>query len=617
MTREALVGEQRWPRTREGRQAFASYLKALPNDEKLEFKKKAENCTFFMAREVLWMTTSDIEVLDENGTPVAGDIKEGPEWGISPEGPHKEIVACLDRPTLLKHIESPRGSYKSSILTAFCVRHICKDPNIRIFYSMAKKDEGVKKSLAIRAWFEGDPVIDLIWGSKKVHRKDEHQRCVGDKWKEDMWTVSMRNQVWPDPTFQVGAIDLERTGIHCNILITDDVVVTKHYETPDGPKKVQRYWEELQPFPVTGGMWVDIGTRKADHDLHSQKLEEPMRSSWDVVVLTCGMQLVQNDAGVPELVGESIWPFMGEDWLRRKMAGYGGNVAAFVRDYMNECLPSGIQMFSAKDIQYVPWEPWMAGCHGYMFTDFATADENNDGCFSVIAVGLMDQARRFYLLDCWISRGQPDIVASTVVEKWMYWNQYISIQQMMVENVTQYQAYAPSIMDLCRQRQIHIPVVRISRKMGVTQKKARIQRQQPRWKQKRFFIVDSPWKERVWHYDDLGLKVLFDPTGTSIDRSKPGMPDGEFVRQFTRHGVYNADDIPDALSDMDAVDEDGHPLCPGSGFRSTMNRLYSMNEPGKAFKTVMRNGQQEMVEVSQVRDTRGGDYSLADMFGVR
>lgn len=627
MTRQVSIGEHQFDRSFQGRQKYAEYLASLPAEDKLRFKEQAETDTFFMAREVLWFTRSEVPIFDEDGREVGMEIREGPEWGISPlTRGHKIIVDRLDARDTRKHIEAPRGAYKSTITEAYCVRRICQDPNIRIFYAMGDKDLAIVKSKSIRAWFEGDPVIDLIWGPKNkdgTPRKSNPDRgyfiCQGVVWREDMWTVSMRGEKWPEPTLMIGAERINRTGVHCTLLITDDIVLEEHYEKPDGAKRIADYWGKLQPFLQQGGTHIDIGTRKADQDLHSLKLKEPLRSLWNPVVLTCGMQMVFSEDGIPELVGESIWPFMTEDWLRQKLVGYEGNGGhiGFARDYMNECMPTGVQRFKAQDVQYVKWEPWMATCNAYMCTDFATADTHNDGSFSVVAIVLLDQARRHYLLDCWISRGQTDIIAETVVDKFMYWSQYVHIVHVLGENTTQLQAYMPSIKTLCRQRQIWMPWKLLSRAKGVTQKLSRIQRLEPVWRHKRFHIVDSPYKERVWMYHDPKPEILFDPTGSSVDRGTPGLPAGQLIDQFCRLGAHPDLDIPDALSDIEALDENQDYVCVGAGMHSMLRHRQEMEEAGRAFRTVIgSDGRPELVEVTRVRQDRHDIDGLAAMFGV-
>lgn len=613
MSRLQIPGEQdfggdRWE--------FARHLQKMSPEAKRDFKERAEQSTFFMAREVLWMTKSDIELLDENGQPIGKEIRSGPEYGISPLSPHKLVIDCLDRPTLQKHVESPRATYKSSELTAFSVRVICKDGNVRIFYAMAKKSEAVKKSLAVRAWFQNDPVIEMIWGPKLKSRDRNScastgiSSCVGPRWREDEWTVSMRtDHSLHDPTFQIGALDLDRTGVHCDYLITDDVVITEHVRTKTGLQKLRDYESQLQPFPVMGGTRIDVGTRKADNDPHGQKLEQPQRQYWDVVVLGCGMDLVQGENGQVELTGKSIWPFMTEEWLKRKLAAYSDDIAGFSMDYMNQCLTSGMALFNREDFQEIIWQDWMAECPAYMLTDFATSEEDQ-GCFNAVLIGVLDDARRFYLLDCWIHRGNPSIVSAKVVDLYAFWSQYVNFSKVTIEAVTATSAYKPGLIQAAMDRGLHLPLHSMSRSKGVTNKEARIRRLIPRFKERRFYVVRSPWKEAVWTYEDQGKKILWDPTGSSFDGGPPGQPAGELVEELARYGVWDNCDIPDAMSDIDAVDENGNWVFYGGG-RPRMSRD-DLPPAGRAFARVMENGRQVMVEIGRTRQAK----SLLEFYGV-
>ncbi len=91
-----------------------------------DFRHKAENDTGFFCRHVLDMTSSKNELTGEVTYSTPGN-----KHGVLSEGPHQEMVKFLDdedspKPELRKHIEMPRGAYKTSILQGFMMRRVLK-----------------------------------------------------------------------------------------------------------------------------------------------------------------------------------------------------------------------------------------------------------------------------------------------------------------------------------------------------------------------------------------------------------------------------------------------------------------------------------------------------------
>ena len=87
------------------------------------------------------------------------DEKTGREkrpGGIRKSGPHKEMVAFLDSTSRMKHLEMPRGGYKTTGVQAYCIRKVTQDPNKRVLYGMETYSNALLSLDAMKAHFESN-----------------------------------------------------------------------------------------------------------------------------------------------------------------------------------------------------------------------------------------------------------------------------------------------------------------------------------------------------------------------------------------------------------------------------------------------------------------------------
>lgn len=565
-------------------------LEKLTPTQRQRIKELAETDTIYLAREILGYTKSEILTRDARGRFTAS-IESGDLYGISYKSPHKAMANLLDNDTLFKHLEAPRGSYKTTIIICWCIRKMLQNPNIRIFYAMATKDEAKKTCGTIRQILESNEILKELWGEFK-----------GDEWKQDGFTIRQRtDSSLRDPTFQIGAVDMERTGVHCDILIGDDLVTQKTTETPNGLERVERYWKALQHFPVGSAIIVELGTRYADGDLHGQFLVPPMNDIYDSLVLGCGMEPFMDESGLVHLRGEPIWPHMTKDYLTMKLLGGNSDLHEFARQYCNLCLAAGIAKFRREQIQCCRWAPWMSQLSGYILTDFATTAKE-EACFTVLLVIALDHTRRGYLLDAWIGKQPITRGIDQLVSMYQGWSEKLPIHGITFEDISLSRAVRPVLDERLRAKQLRMNIISIQRGSSDPSKEQRINALASRFQQGRiWFVIDTISRS----YEDRGPRMLFDPIGYRESPGAPATPDGELVLQLVRYPSYPFRDIPDAMADIDAMDRDGRFLLAGSG-KSRSNSIDSTQpQAGTFYRPALLQGRETLVEA----EWHGGDGS--------
>jgi len=564
-------------------------------------RERAMNDTLFLARYIIGNKSSKIEYKDVRGILVA-ENREGEQYGISKLTPHKKICELLDRPSLRKHIEAPRGAYKSTILAAYCIRRMLKDPNIRIFYAMATKPEAEKKLEAIKKILETNVTIKLLFGV------DENLK--GDEWRKGAFTIATRTKVdLSDPTMQIGAVDMERTGVHCDVLIADDIVTADYYRTPNGPIILDKYWKDLQPFADPGATIIEMGTRKADSDLHARFLEEPLASQYDTIVLGCGMDLAKNADGKDALRGDPIFPFQTKEFLRYKLDELGAR--SFSMEYLNNPVPAGLAYFTREQFKVCQWSDDMHEMAGYIVTDVATTSKE-DSCFSVLGVVAMDRSRRAYLLDMWIGKDQSNLVSDKLIAMYEDWIPKIHIHKILLEEVALTQVFKAHLDEKARQKQLYLPLEGIRRGSSDPSKDQRIQRLTARFAQGRFLVCQTHMPRT---FENNGTEILWDPDGYR-GKAGPPLPSGELINQFIRYPAWQYRDIPDALADIDGQDKDGNWICPGSGIRSDRKQQKLKRQAGRFVRTTEVQGIRTQIEIGTMSQNTGHWSRLAEQLGM-
>lgn len=568
-------------------------------------RDRSLNDTIYLAREVLGFNKSDIRWEDPDTGEEHGETRYGDEYGISRLSPHSRMAALLDRPSLRKHMEAPRGSYKTTLLQCWIIRHMLRDRNVRVFYAMATEPEALKTLEAIKALLQNETLVALFGP----------QLAKGTRGNRIVLTGRTDATRLRDPSFQVGALDLERTGVHCDIMVVDDIVTKKMCRTPQGFKTVEDYWNSLQHFPVGGCIVVENGTRYADHDLHSTFLKPPRSNSYDSVVLGCGYEIVKDEHGLPTLEAipgkeDEQFPFMDKKYLLDKL--HSTDEREFSMQYCNLCLPSGLAYFQREQFLVCQWEEWMSEMPAYMVTDVATsADE--EGCFSVVALLALDAIRRSYLLDLWIEKCLSTRAADAALDMLVDWSERIAIQSLLIEDQTLSRMFQSIIEERLRDRQLRLHLEGIKVGTGEPSKKQRIEGLTGRFQQHRFLVVQTFMKRA---FDDFGTKELWNPEGFASQEGTPKLPSGELVDQFVRYPSYGWMDIPDAISLIDARDKHGNYICRGSGKKQERRIRDLKGRAGRYFMPGKVNGVETLVEVART-DHAGGHYGkLARHLGV-
>lgn len=267
---------------------------------------------------------------------------------------------CLNQLYLL-----PRGHLKSHCVAVWVVWQITKRPWTSMVYLTAGQDLAEVQMYAIQHMFESREYKDL-W--PEMINEAESSR--------DKWTNTAINVDHParaalgtrDCTLRVKTTKSNATGLHCDELVLDDIVVPGNAYTKLGRSEVEKAVAEFTAIKNPGAVTKAVGTRYTEQDIWGQCMEAKLPvfddetgAVIDEEPLWWVMQRAVEDRG--DGTGNFLWPRIKSDltglWygfdrveLARKkaeMLSAGGKLAYFWAQYYNEA-NAPEQMRATKDM---------------------------------------------------------------------------------------------------------------------------------------------------------------------------------------------------------------------------------------------------------------------------
>jgi len=553
------------------------------------FKLRAETDTGFLARNVLGF---DFDKHTETGEVTR-------PGGIRPDGAHQEMVEFVDNPeTRFKHLEAPRGSYKTTILQAYAIRRLLQNSNIRVLYGMETYTNALQTVGAIRQHFETNSKLREVWGDLR-----------GKPWSREKIALSRTNDWQKEPSISAFGVDKVVVGGHYDVIIIDDLVSDQNVKTKDGLQKVRDCFQMLFPLLDPGGVLMAVGTRYHDDDLYGYIINN-LAERFDMKIIDCGMQLEKSESGAVSLVGEARFEHLDEDFLMQQLQ-LMDDEAKFSSQYLNVCLSSASMVFFREQFTAMHFGNFMKDLSCYILTDTATS-VREEGCYSTgILVGL-DSQDNAYVLDAFVGHMSPDEFVSELLNMQERWESRVNVKKILMERICMNSVFHAMILASARDRKMRVNLVEVSRGVNDDSKKQRIQRLQGRFQRQAIFFVDT--LPRVFH--DLGqTRTLFDPEGYKCEDGSV-LPDGELVLEFVRFPVYGKNDMADALADIDATDHKKQRICSPGNRRREMKRRQKRVRQGNVVPIEMVvNGRQQMVDVYRGRDHNPNGQSWITRYG--
>lgn len=320
----------------------------------------------------------------------------------------------------------PRGHLKSHMLACYVVWKITKKPWITMVYLTAGDDLATVQMTAIKQMLDSDE-YRLLW-PEMFHKKES----MRNKWSERAINVDHPERVRRrirDYTLIIKTVGSSATGLHCDELLLDDIVVPHNAYTEAGRKDVENSVSDFASIKNTGARTKAVGTLYHEKDVWHQfkDAEMPIIDPETGQQTDSAKQWVVMERKVENRgdgLGAYLWPRVKsshtDDWygwdfaeLTKKKVEYAslGHIARFYAQYYNDtnhseaALSESFQYYDRKHLSRVG-EMWYINDRALSIVagmDLAWTDETaangKRADWTAIAIVGVDELAYIYLLD--------------------------------------------------------------------------------------------------------------------------------------------------------------------------------------------------------------------------
>ena len=333
---------------------------------------------------------------------------------------HHEVFRWLTRPSAKDNqlVLLPRGHQKSHLIAVWCAWWITKHPYTTILYVSGTEELAIAQLAAIKNILESD-TYRRYW-PEMIH-KDEAKRT---QWSSKTIKVdhpARKKMGVRDATVAARSIGGNTTGLHCDVLIADDIVIPDNAYTEEGRRKVRAGFGLFTSVKNPGAITKAVGTRYHPKDIYQHMIDMKIETYNDEGEVTGEEPVYEVFERVVETNGVFLWPreklpkskhWYGFDHkilasIRAQYAGLG-ELAQFYAQYYNDPNDPSSERVSRSRFQYYD-ERYLEHSGGswrisgrplsvWAGVDVAyTTGPKSD--YTAIAVIGMDPDRNIYILD--------------------------------------------------------------------------------------------------------------------------------------------------------------------------------------------------------------------------
>lgn len=333
---------------------------------------------------------------------------------------HREVISWWESSNRKTHqiLLLPRDHMKSALVAFRVAQAITKDPTLKVLYISSTSNLATKQLKFIKDILTSD-IYRLYWPDHV-----NAQEATREKWTEREISLdhpSRRAEAIREPTVFTAGLTSNLVGLHCDIMVLDDVVVQSNAYTEDAREKVRDQYGYLSS--IAGGnseQWV-VGTRYHPKELYSTLLEMEVETFDEFGDIVAREQLFEVKEHPVETSGDGtgqfLWPLQQRSdgkWfgfndkiLAQKRAQYLNKIH-FRAQYYNDPRDVDSSPIKRSNFQYYDatwlirrdnkWTFKGERLNVFAAVDFAyTLGLKSD--FSCIVVVGVDANKNFYVLD--------------------------------------------------------------------------------------------------------------------------------------------------------------------------------------------------------------------------
>lgn len=224
---------------------------------------------------------------------------------------HKEVINFWCKQDARSHqlLLLPRDHMKSALIAYRAAQALTKDPTLKILYISSTSNLAIKQLKFIKDILTSDN-YRLFW--PEMVNKDEAKR---EKWTEKEISVDhplRKLESIRDPSIFTAGLTTNIVGLHCDIAIMDDVVVSSNAYTEEGREKVREQYGYLSSVESADSKEWIVGTRYHPKDLYAELIAREIDEydeRGNVRVATPLFEVMERQVeSIGDGTGEFLWP---------------------------------------------------------------------------------------------------------------------------------------------------------------------------------------------------------------------------------------------------------------------------------------------------------------------
>lgn len=311
---------------------------------------------------------------------------------------------------------------------------------------------------AIKDQIDNNDVLKLICTDKKGKYILEPDKNAAGGWTEDRILLKHRTKLgMKEPSLFVSAVDNNRTGLHPDVIIMDDLVSEATVTTPEQRNKTKTHYRFSLSLLERNGLQVVIGTRYHMDDLYDDLLQNT------------GFNCIVRPAILPN--GKCYFPTKyPKEVLEELKRDQGADI--FNSQYMLDPTNSDDAVFRVGNINYyldedMALERDTGAYRGevqfqqvFVLTDLAiTQGKRSD--YTVIMILGITWDKKIYVIDYIRDKLTPSDILKSIFEMYDKARKYGYVRGVGVETVAFQKVMMYLIKDEAKRRGISIPLIEL------------------------------------------------------------------------------------------------------------------------------------------------------------
>ena len=311
---------------------------------------------------------------------------------------------------------------------------------------------------AIKDQIDNNDVLKLICTDSKGKYILEPDKNAAGGWTEDRILLKHRTKLgMKEPSLFVSAVDNNRTGLHPDVIIMDDLVSEATVTTPEQRNKTKTHYRFSLSLLERNGLQVVIGTRYHMDDLYDDLLQNT------------GFNCIVRPAILPN--GKCYFPTKyPKEVLEELKRDQGADI--FNSQYMLDPTNSDDAVFRIGNINYyldeeMALERDTGAYRGkvqfqqvFVLTDLAITQGNRSD-YTVIMILGITWDKKIYVIDYIRDKLTPSDILKSIFEMYDKARKYGYVRGVGVETVAFQKVMMYLIKDEAKRRGISIPLIEL------------------------------------------------------------------------------------------------------------------------------------------------------------